>query len=225
MIKHIPVVFDLDGTLVDTLPDIRKSLSKAVESLGMRVSPGFPISEFVGGGVNAMITAASNFYGIEDSEALSAAYRNIYKENCALESCPYPGVQMLLSSLKKTNAKLAILTNKDERLARRLVEELFDAGTFDIVYGMSPGRKLKPSTEGIRWILNEFGVDAGTACYVGDTSIDIKTGRNSGTHVFAVTWGYGDLLEMMPSSTERTCNSAAELLKCIEDLDRSINRH
>ncbi|HEI8721459.1 TPA: HAD-IA family hydrolase [Serratia marcescens] len=225
MTKHIPVIFDLDGTLVDTLPDIRASLDMAVKSLEVDAAQNFPVSKFVGGGVDAMIAAASRFYGIEDIEKLNAAYREIYETNCALESCLYPGIRKLLESLKKSGAKLAILTNKEEFLARRIAEKLFATETFDIIYGATPGRKLKPSTEGIDWIFNEFGVDASAACYIGDTCIDMKTGRDSGAHVFAVTWGYGDLRDLEPSASERTCNSTIELLSCLESLNRKINRH
>lgn len=224
MTKHIPVIFDLDGTLVDTLPDIRKSLEMAVKSLDVDAAQNFPVSKFVGSGMDTMIAAASRFYGIKNIEKLNAVYREIYGSNCTLESCLYPGIRELLESLKDTGAKLAILTNKEEGLARHMADKFFAAGTFDIVYGAAHGRELKPSTEGIDWILNDFDVDARGACYVGDTCIDVITGRSAGTHVLAVTWGYGDFGNLGPNEPEKTCNSASELLDCIEDLNRRINR-
>lgn len=219
---HIPVIFDLDGTLINTLPDIKKSLDTAVELVGGRIEENFPISMFVGGGVTAMLNEASRFYNIKNMERLHSVYQEIYAQNCVTESYLYPGVQGLLDSLKRSGAKIAVLTNKEENLAEYVLNKFFPVGFFDFVYGAASGRKLKPSTEGISWILDKLGVSAKNSCYIGDTCIDIMTGKNAGTPVFAVTWGYGSSHMLESSVPDRICKTVNDLEKCIQDFNKSI---
>ncbi|WP_350313388.1 HAD family hydrolase [Dickeya fangzhongdai] len=208
-------IFDLDGTLVDTLPGIAFALRQALGGLGVTPDPAFIVRAHIGGGSGNMLAAAARHHGISDTAALSQRYHALYQAHCLHETVCYAGVKELVAALKAQGARLAVLTNKDDALSHRIVQALFPPDTFALLYGARPDRPLKPDISGLQQVMAALGTTSEQCLYVGDTSIDVQTANLAGVAVAYVTWGYGDADNMADWQPNHVCHDVAELNTCL----------
>ncbi|WP_068074574.1 HAD-IA family hydrolase [Novosphingobium lentum] len=191
------VGFDLDGTLLDTRADIGAALNHALEIAGRPLVPVEHVARLIGGGVGQTLRAAlAESGGIVEAEvpALQAALLDYYAQNIAVHTRLFAGGEAMLADLAERGAKLAVVTNKQEALAVRVIEELGLADHFFTVIGgdtMGPGR-AKPAPDPIHEMIRRAG-DAGRAAFVGDTTYDIGAARAAGVPVIAVRFGFHDV--------------------------------
>jgi phosphoglycolate phosphatase len=184
------LIFDLDGTLIDSKLDIALAVNAALAELGKEALPHEQIFSYIGNGAPTLIARAA---GDGTSEAdvqcgleFFIKYYSVHKlDNTTL----YPGVREALNAL--TDLKMAVLTNKPVRASRGILEGLGIAGHFQIVYGGNSFDRKKPDPMGVETILREFGASPSSAMIVGDSEIDVQTARNSGTWACGVTYGFG----------------------------------
>ncbi len=190
------VLFDLDGTLLDTLPGLAASMNAVLRAHGEPERTLEEVRAFVGNGVRKLVArAAKGGEDRPDYETLLADYRAHYLAHAAEGSAPYPGIPELLAALRARGVKLGVVTNKDEDAARALMEKFFP-GAFDVVLGGNAGRAPKPDPATPRAALEALGVAPGEALYVGDTDVDAATARGAGMDLRLCSWGFrarGDL--------------------------------
>jgi phosphoglycolate phosphatase len=190
------VVFDLDGTLVDTAPDLLDSLNHSLLAGGAAMADASGIRQFVGHGARVMIARAyaAQKRMLEPSEhdRLFNLFLDHYGGNIPGQSQPYPGVPAALTRLAAAGYRLAVCTNKTEGFSKRLLEGLGLAGQFSAICGSDTFAFRKPDPRHLVETIAKAGGDAGHAVMVGDSQTDIDTAKAAGIPVVAVDFGYTD---------------------------------
>lgn len=184
------VLFDLDGTLINSLPDISRSMNAALRLHGLPEHPERAYCYFVGdGAVNLTHRAAS---GADDAtlEAVYHDYRRIYAAHCNDTSHVYPGIEQMLKNLRSAGFRMAVLSNKDQSDVESVIAHYFADPPFEILRGRRPGVGIKPDPAAALAIAADMGLTPGEFWYLGDTPTDIAACRNAGMHMIAVTWGF-----------------------------------
>lgn len=192
------VIFDFDGTLMNTLPGIAHFGNEALKEIGAE-----PIAEekykyFVGDGRNKLIRRMLEHYGAntdENYEKVGKKYDFLYEADVMYGSVVYDGIQSLLERLADFGVKCAMLSNKPDNVAQMLVRENF-AGKFDICFGQRDGVPTKPNPRAALEIAEKLGVPPEECLFVGDTSVDVLTGKNAGMLTCGVLWGFRDREEL-----------------------------
>lgn len=188
------LIFDLDGTLVDTKKDIANAANQTLSELGLETVPDEVVHSFVGKGIsNLMAGCLGEGRSAEVGEAVTL-FRKHYRNNLTTFSDLYPGVKETLNFFK--HKKKAVLTNKIESFSNLILKDLKVTHFFEKVWGGDSGPEMKPHPYGIQSILTHLQVRAERAVLVGDSTVDIQTGKNSGVLTCAVTYGF-DTLEKL----------------------------
>ncbi|NLK12337.1 MAG: HAD family hydrolase [Candidatus Phytoplasma sp.] len=188
MIKGI--IFDLDGTLLDTVEDIKDSLNHILAKNHFPILTTEQVKKNLGNGAKALVRA-SILEKIEEEKLnkVFLEYSNYYNINNNIKTKPYPFILELLETLKKENYLLAIVSNKDQSGVDTLNKNVFK-GLIDVALGENKGVPLKPSPEAIYTALNQMGLTHEEVLYVGDTEVDMQTAQNAQLKSVAVTWGF-----------------------------------
>lgn len=188
--KYRAVIFDLDGTLLDTLEDLRDSTNYALTQHGFPARTLDEVRDFVGNGAARLIERALPG-GREAAafDAVLACFRAHYQENCQCKTRPYPGVLALLGALQAHGLRLAVVSNKPHSAVTALCAAYF-SGYLDAAIGEQPGVLRKPAPDGVRQALAALGCTAGETVYIGDSDVDIRTAANAEMDCISVSWGF-----------------------------------
>ena len=188
--KYKAIIFDLDGTLTDTLEDLYLSTNYALRSCGLPERQLDEVRRFVGNGVRTLIERAVP----EDTETMVLeqcfdAFRSHYVIHCHDHTRLYPGVATLLTTLHAKGYRMAVVSNKMQLGVTELARTFF-LGVIDVAIGEQPGVPRKPAPDMVQAALNELGVTAEEAVYVGDSDVDLQTAANAGLPCISVLWGF-----------------------------------
>lgn len=185
------VVFDLDGTLLDTIPDIAGALNRALAACGLPTHPVRRVETFVGGGIrDAVRKAVPADTPDETLERILEIYKEDYCNRCTEQTARYPGVPEMLERLLQHGFALGVLSNKTEATAQKIVRTYFPDVPFRCVLGRVDGRPLKPDPAAAVPVLEALGLPAGEVAYAGDSGTDILFARAVGMVPAAAPWGY-----------------------------------
>ncbi|MCP1444916.1 phosphoglycolate phosphatase [Pseudomonas sp. GGS8] len=210
------VLFDLDGTLVDTLPDITWCLNQVLFEHGCPALTAQTVRGHIGGGTTAMIERVATQFGVADALAMHQRYVALYQNNLVQFSRPFSGVLELLEGCRQLEVPLAIVTNKADKMARQVADALLPQNTFGTILGHRAGRALKPQPD-VAWeAARRLSADPHHCLFVGDTEIDLQTARAAGMHSAAVTWGYGMPSTLQAQAPNFCCEHPAELLRILQ---------
>lgn len=184
------VIFDLDGTLLDTLEDLTDSVNHAMEKFGFPVHTIEEIRTFVGNGAPKLLERSiPDGVANPDYEAALTAFKAHYAEHCEDKTGPYEGVPEMLAGLKEQGYHLAVVSNKFDGAVKKLCKKYF--GEFiSVSIGESAEVKRKPAPDTVYRALRELGCVASHAVYVGDSEVDIQTAKNASLPCISVTWGF-----------------------------------
>ncbi|MGH6864589.1 MAG: HAD hydrolase-like protein [Methyloceanibacter sp.] len=192
MNKDSTIVFDLDGTLVDTLPDLSKALNDVIVRRGYAPVSAEAIRPSVAGGAKVMIEAALGGATAErDLDQLLVEFIAYYEANIAVDSRPFPGVVEALERLASAGARLAVCTNKREQLTRKLLQALELDRYFCAIAGRDTLACAKPDPRHLTGVISLAGGDCLRAILVGDSDVDLRTAKAADIPVILVTFGYG----------------------------------
>lgn len=209
------VVFDLDGTLLDTLEDLRSSVNHALRLHGFPERTYEEIRTFVGNGVrNLMLKAVPGGEAEPAFEEVFADFRSHYAVHWRELTAPYAGVMPLVEELRRRGVKLAVVSNKSDAEVKNLCAEFFGEA-MACVRGEVPGVPRKPEPDSVLLALKALGVPRSEALYVGDSEVDVRTARNAGLDCVAVTWGFRTREELEEAGADTFIDTPAELLEMI----------
>lgn len=187
--KHA-VIFDLDGTLLNTLGDLRAATNHALEVRGLPPHSMEEIRQFVGNGIRLLICRAMP-EGTPEAEIDAALddFKAYYAAHIHDRTVPYDGIPQLLTALRKRGIKVAVLSNKIDSASQQLIEYFFPGKT-DVVFGEHVGVPRKPDPTSCRMVMQQLGVQPEQVLYVGDSGTDMQTAKNAGLYAVGVTWGF-----------------------------------
>ena len=209
------VIFDLDGTLADTIASITYCGNLALSRFGLSSFGEEDYKHFVGDGAAMLVRRALLAAGderLEHFDEVYEAYLEIFAKDCMYQVKPYEGICALLEELKRLSVRIAVLSNKPDRDSLRVVEALFGKGYFDFVQGQRADIPRKPDPAGVYRIMEAFGLSAGDFLYVGDSGVDMKTGRAAGIFTVGVLWGFRDREELVENGADAVISKPLELL-------------
>lgn len=210
-------VFDLDGTLLDTLEDLMLSTNAALSAHGMPEHSLEDVRRFVGNGVALLIKRAVPAGTPADVEAaVLEDFKCHYGAHCEDHTGPYPGIPEMLASLREAGVALAVVSNKPDFAVQELVERRFP-GTFDAVLGENEaaGISKKPAPAMVEAALARMGRDREGMVYVGDSEVDVATAANSGCPCLTVTWGFRTREELLAAGATTFVDTTEELARVI----------
>ena len=189
-------VFDMDGTVLDTLADLAGALNRSLLEYGFPEQTRDQVRLSIGGGLRRLIDlSVPGSVPPEKKESIYHSFVERYGTHFMDETKPYEGIPELLRDLKNAGMLLALVTNKDARMAEPLCGHFFP-GIFDLVIGHTPGLSPKPSPDGVNSVLNALSVPAEDAVYIGDSEVDARTAENARMDSIIVSWGYRTLSEL-----------------------------
>lgn len=210
--KH-GLIFDLDGTLVDSLQGIAASLNHALTLSGLPVHAHEAVRGFIGNGVKILIRRASPAHA-ENAllDTLERDFKFHYDLTWQNGTIIYPGITTLLESLQSRGYPLAVLSNKPHPFTVAMVSDLFPSVRFASVLGQRTGIPHKPAPAGALEISATLGLNPAQCCIIGDSTMDIETASNAGMHAIAVTWGFHDRERLLAAGADQIVDEPAELL-------------
>jgi phosphoglycolate phosphatase len=211
-------VFDLDGTLLDTLEDLADACNIALLKEGFPVHPVEPYRFFVGDGVGNLIRRAvpENSRDEQTLARVKAHFDVHYAAHSRDKTKPYPEIPEALHALRQAGFALAVLSNKPDAYAGELVE-LYFPGLFDLTFGQREGVPLKPDPAAVREIMKLLAVEPQDGFYIGDTGTDMETGKRSQLYTIGASWGFRTTDELLSAGADSIVNKAAQLPKIMLD--------
>lgn len=208
------IIFDLDGTLINSLPDIAASMNRALNAHGLS---GYAVEDYrlkVGNGVFNLARRAVG-ENTDKLQGVLAYYMEDYAKTCAISSAPYDGIDDMLKALVAHGLKVSILSNKDQRDVESVVEHYFPDIPFALVRGRVEGVPLKPDPTGAILMAQQLRLAPSQCFYSGDTMMDMCCGNDAGMETIGVTWGFRDVEELKAHHAAHIANTAQELLKIV----------
>ena len=188
--KYKAILFDLDGTLLDTLEDMADALNRTMDRFQLPHRSLREVRSFVGNGAKRLVALATGAEG-ERLEEILAVYKEDYDRNYLIKTAPYPGIMALLDRLHEAGCLVGIVSNKPDSTVQSLAEALFE-GKADISVGEKSGIRRKPAPDTVLAAMEALGVTKAEAVYVGDSEVDVMTARAAGVPCISVTWGFRD---------------------------------
>lgn len=216
MVKGL--LFDLDGTLSNTLESLTISGNLALEALGLPTYEQDRYRYFVGDGADELVRRmliASGDTGCSRYDELRAAYRETFTKYADYHVTAYDGMPETLLRLKELGLKLAVLSNKPHKQAIEVVQKLYGTDLFDHIQGKVKEIERKPSPDGAIFVTNILGLEPSDMLYVGDTSTDMKTGKSAGMYTVGVLWGFRDRTELEENGADLIISRPEELIDIV----------
>ena len=213
------VLFDLDGTLLDTLDDLGDSMNAVLAARGFPTHPIRAFTEFVGDGVQNLVRRALP-QGSGSNEALVGEIvplmRAEYSRRWKDKTRPYDGIPELLDALSARGLRLAVLSNKPHSATIEVVDHFFPPGKFDAVFGARPDVPIKPDAGAALDVARRLGIPPGAFLYLGDTNTDMQTARAAGMYAVGVLWGFRTAGELLESGASVLISHPGDLLTLLD---------
>ena len=217
MRKYDLAIFDLDGTILYTLEDLKNSLNHALTSRGYPARTLEEVRRFVGNGVRKLVErGAPAGTDPAELERLYAAFHEYYKQHDLDNTRPYEGISALLEKLRAAGLRLAVVSNKVDYGVKDLCGRFFP-GAFDAAIGERPGVAKKPAPDMVNEALARTGVPRERAVYIGDSEVDIQTARNAGMDEIIVAWGFRKAEELAPHGPKRVAEDPQALFAALTE--------
>ncbi|MEN6462245.1 MAG: HAD-IA family hydrolase [Syntrophomonas sp.] len=212
------VVFDFDGVIIDSGADIASAAQDTLKVFNRPVLSKDEIISYVGHGAEVLIRKCFKDCSEEVIEQAIPFYKKYYLDNALIETKLYPNVKETLKVIKEDNEdkKIALVTNKPEEITKKILAGLGIRQYFDLIMGPESVKKIKPDPEGIRKVLDTFGIAAEKAIMVGDSYVDVEAGRNAGTNTCGVTYGLGNKEDLIKAAPDFYISDMSQLLEHIE---------
>ena len=185
-------IFDMDGTILDTLSDLTDSMNYCLQQYNMPLKTLEQIRSYVGNGIHRLIERAVPD-GLNSTlvEEIYLLFKGYYKDHCAIKTKPYDGICVVIATLREEGIKTAFVSNKADIAVKSLCTDYFD-GLFDYSVGDKEGMRIKPYPDGVNEVINYFDIPRKKCVYIGDSDVDFQTAKNAAIDVIMVGWGFRD---------------------------------
>jgi phosphoglycolate phosphatase len=209
------VIFDLDGTILNTLDDLAASLNYALKKSSLPLRTTDEVRRFVGNGIRKLIER-----GVPENtddavtDRVFDDFNEHYKVHCADKTAPYDGIKELLTKLKSAGILTAVVSNKADYAVQELCKQYFD-GMFDFTVGARDGIRKKPAPDSVNEVLSKLSTDRSEAVYIGDSDVDLETAKNAKTDCIAVSWGFRGRDFLVSHGATVIADSAEETAKLL----------
>ena len=213
--KYKAVIFDMDGTILNTLEDLKNATNYSLRQFGMPERSLEEVRMFVGNGIRKLVERAVPSGTSEEKIAqVLDVFLEYYEIHSADNTSPYPGILELVEKLKKSGIKTAVSTNKADVPAQELGREYFN-GIFDLIVGQQDGLKVKPAPDSVNKILSILDIQKEDAIYIGDSDVDVQTAKNSGLDFIGVSWGFRGREFLEKNGAKNIVDNANEILDLV----------
>lgn len=213
-------IFDLDGTLTDTLDSLLFSVNEMMKELELPEITREQCRMYVGNGAKVLVRKALESAGVREEEYFDKAFRTfqrIFDQNCTYHVRPYKGIVSLLAGLKAQGMKLGVLSNKPDRQAVHVVQEIFGDRAFDLVRGQREGVPRKPDPAALLEMADNLKSGLSEVIYIGDSEVDIKTGQAAGVKTILVSWGFRSTEDLIKAGAEQIVDSVQEIFEITKE--------
>lgn len=207
------VIFDLDGTLLNTIADLGNACNHALRELGYSEHALLTYNYMVGNGVRKLVERAEPDADPKTVDRLLSIFREYYDEHCMDHTVPYPGIPDMLHTLDSRGVSIAVASNKYQAAAERIVRHYFPDIPFVAIMGQVEGRPTKPDPSIIFSILNEHPTPKNNVLYAGDSGVDMETARRACIESVGVSWGFRPVSELRAAYADHIVSSTPELLE------------
>lgn len=211
------VLFDLDGTLLNTIQDLADAGNRLCAARGWPTHTADQFRYLVGNGIPKLIERLTP-ENLRTPEVLDAAYRDFdadYHDHMFDKTAPYPGMPELLARLHARGVRMAVFSNKDDALAKDVVAHYFDSSLFVQVRGAFADVPKKPAPEGTLALMAQVGADPASTLYVGDSNVDVATAKNAGLPCCGVLWGFRTREELTEAGADYLAADTADLARVV----------
>ena len=212
-------IFDLDGTLTNTLGSITHFLNNELEKHDLKLASAEDVKKFTGDGARALVERILEERNINDAtllEEILSSYVSSYDADYLYLCKLYPGIKETVEELKAQGVNVACLTNKPHKTALSIIESFFGS-SFSLVWGQRDGFPVKPDPSGAIEIMKHFSLTPGQTLYVGDTGTDVRTGKSAGCFTVGVLWGFRGMGELTDAGADAIIKDPSEILKFLQD--------
>ena len=206
-------IFDLDGTILDTLEDLATSVNYALKVFDFPPLSNNEIADRTGNGVQRLVeSSVPSTADRKTTLAVLDVFKQHYFYHCADHTRPYDGIKDVICEIRRQGAKCAVVSNKMDSAVQELAKDYFD-GLFDFVAGQKDGVRKKPYPDTVLLALETLGVDKKDALYIGDSEVDIATAKNADMQCLSVDWGFRDRQVLVKSGATQIISNPADILK------------
>ncbi|HLP48802.1 MAG TPA: HAD family hydrolase [Candidatus Kapabacteria bacterium] len=218
--KFDAVIFDLDGTLLNSLEGIADAMNILLRQLGYPTHPVDAYKYFVGEGIAELVNLAlpKEKLNLHPMELLVRDYRSIYDITWPQKSVPYEGVPEMLDALAARKIKLAVLSNKSDEFVRRMTSVLLPHWKFEVVKGLRPGEPRKPDPTPALQISASIGIEPAHTIFMGDSGVDMQTANRAQMYAVGVLWGFRPAEELLANGAQQLIKHPLELLDIVADV-------
>lgn len=216
VVRYKLAVFDMDGTILNTLEDLAASVNYALNKNGYPLRSIDEVCHFVGNGIRKLIERSVP-YGtdLKNIDAVHEQFTSYYKEHCADKTRPYEGIVKLMDTLHENGYKTAVVSNKADYAVQELCKKYFD-GKFDMAAGeQQPRYQKKPAPDLVNLVMDTLGVSNNDTVYIGDSDVDIMTAVNSNVDCISVDWGFRSHEFLIENGAGTIVSSVCELEKIL----------
>lgn len=224
---YAAVLFDLDGTLLDTLADLGNAVNRTLEAHGLPTHPLDAYRNFVGDGVYKLIERAlpADRRDPQTFESCLQTYRKDYARNWNVQTRPYPGIAELLDELIARRIRLAVLSNKPDEFTQVCVRQLLGRWRFDVVLGARDDIPPKPDPASALEIARRLELSPGQFIYLGDSGVDMQTARAAGMTCVGALWGFRTREELQAAGAQKLIRHPLELLELLRGFEDRGSKH
>ena len=210
-------IFDLDGTLLNTITDLAKACNYALEKMGFATHPIQAYAYMVGNGVRNLMKKAQQDADDETIDQLLEHFKTYYDEHCLDNTKPYPGIIDLLHNLRERDVAVAVASNKYQEATEKIIKGCFPEVEFVAVEGQREGRNRKPDPSIIFAVLEKYPIAKRDVLYIGDSGIDIECAKRACVESVGVSWGFRSVGELRRANADHIVTHPAEILDRLGD--------
>ncbi len=216
--QYKAIIFDLDGTLLDTLETLSYYGNTTLEKFGIAPYEKDAYRYMIGNGAKILIRRMLAGRDCETEELFEKAYNayiTAYNSDTLFKTEIYPGIEALLAALREKGMQIAVLSNKPHEATVPILKSFFGEETFTVMRGAMEGVPIKPDPTAALEIAKILGAEPAECLYVGDTAVDMETGKRAGFYTIGVLWGFRDREELTAGGADRIVENPAEILECL----------
>ena len=220
------VIFDLDGTLCDTMGDIRTAINAMLAKLGYKARSRTELIKFINNGARELVRRSlpkdvQKIEFIVDSAI--GVYENEYAKCYCEKTKAFDGVRAMLEELRSKELKLAVLSNKQHIFVKNIIEKVFGKGIFTFIQGHSE-LPTKPDPASALFVAKQLGAKPERCIFVGDSDVDIKTAQNAGMKSIGCCWGYRDIEVLTEAGADKLAESVEQVASLVEEIDAMLEK-